>query len=64
MELYSFYDVINYLPYRYESFLPTAERGLEDKQRVVLIGEIISFPKLVRARNIDIVTFEFIFRAK
>ena len=59
MELYSFYDVVNYLPYRYESFLPTIEKGLEDKQRVVLVGEIISFPKLVRSRKIDIVTFEF-----
>ena len=59
MELYSFYDVVNYLPYRYESFLPTVEKGLEDKQRVVLVGEIISFPKLVRSRKIDIVTFEF-----
>ena len=59
MGIFSPYDVINHLPRRYEDLNYTAERNLKDKERVVLLGKIISLPKLVRARGIDIVTFDF-----
>ena len=64
MNIFSFYDVVNFLPRKYESYLPTNEKNLEDKQRVVIVGEIVSFPKLVRSRKIDIVTFDFLTEQK
>lgn len=59
MEIYSFYDVINHLPRRYDDYTLTEETNLLDKQRVVLYGQIVSIPKIVRARNIKIITFDF-----
>ena len=60
MDIYSFYDVINHLPRRYDDYNPTEETNLSDKQRVVLYGQIVSAPRIVRARNIKIITFDFI----
>ena len=60
MDIYSFYDVVNHLPRKYDDYTLTNETNLIDKQRVVLFGKIASTPKLVRARNIFIVTFDFI----
>ena len=59
MGIYSYYDVINHLPRRYENFDYTRERDLIDKQRVVLLGKIISLPNLVKKPHMDIVTFDF-----
>ena len=53
------YDVINYLPYRYEDVNYTNERHLNDKQRLVIYGKIISLPRLIRHQNITIIAFEF-----
>ena len=64
MGIYSPLDVVNYLPYRYDDLSYTEERHLEDKARVVVIGKLLSAPKLVRARNIDIITFDFMTRKK
>ncbi len=36
MGIFSYYDVINHLPRRYDDFSLTKERGLEDKERVVI----------------------------
>ena len=44
MGIYTPYDVINHLPRRYDDLNYTQERGLKDKQRVVLLGKIISLP--------------------
>lgn len=60
MDIYSFYDVINHLPRRYDDYTLTEETNLSDKQRVVLYGQIVSTPRIVRARNIKIITFDFI----
>ena len=59
MGIFNAYDVVNHLPRRYENYNLTAEEHLEDKQRVVLYGKLTSFPKLVRARNIQIIAFGF-----
>ena len=59
MGIYNYYDVINHLPRRYENFNYTRERDLVDKERVVLLGKIISIPKLVKKSRIDITTFDF-----
>ena len=53
-------ELIEYLPYRYESFDYTDENELEDGQRVVLLGRIVSNPRHVKTNNYDIITFHFI----
>ena len=52
-------QVINHLPRRYDNFAYTQERQLEDKQRIVVLGKVISVPKLVQARHITITSFDF-----
>ena len=52
-------QVINHLPRRYDNFSYTQERQLEDKQRIVVLGKVISVPKLVQARHITITSFDF-----
>lgn len=61
MGIFSYYDVVNYLPRRYEFFDYTKdERHLEDKQRVVLLGKVASSLKLVRSKNITITRFDYL----
>ena len=60
MGIFNSFDVVNHLPRRYEDWNYTKERNLEDKDRVVIVGKLVSLPKLVKARNITIVTFDFI----
>ena len=64
MGIYTPYDVINHLPRRYEDFSYTHERDLKDKERVVLLGKVLSLPKLTKAKRIDITTFDFMTRNK
>lgn len=59
MGIFTPQQVVDHLPRRYEDFSYTAERGLEDKQRVVLLGKIVSIPRLVKNRNITVVSFDF-----
>ena len=59
MGIFTPYDVINHLPRRYEDFSYSIEKDLKDKQRLVLLGKVISIPKAVQARGIQIVTFDF-----
>ena len=42
MGIYSFYDVVNHLPRRYDDYSLTRERDLEDKERVTIYAKIIS----------------------
>lgn len=60
MGIFNYWQVINHLPRRYENLSYTKERDLEDKERVVILGKVISLPRLVRAKGIDITTFEFL----
>ena len=60
MGIFTYYDVINHLPRRYEDFNYTEEKELKDKQRLVLLGQVVSIPKVVRAKGIIITTFDFI----
>ena len=59
MGIFTHYDVINHLPRRYEDFSYTLEKDLKDKQRIVLLGKLISVPKPVNARGIHILSFDF-----
>lgn len=62
MDIHNEYDVIFHLPRRYEDLNYTHERELKDKERIVILGKIVSLPRVVKARNISIVTFDFITR--
>ncbi len=64
MGIFTPYDVINHLPRRYEDFSYTEDKDLKDKQRVVLLGKIISVPKNVNARGINVLTFDFMSRGR
>ena len=64
MGIFDQYDVINHLPRRYDDFSYTPERDLKDKQRLVLLGKVISIPKNVNARGINILTFDFMSRGR
>ena len=60
MGIFNYWQVINHLPRRYENLSYTKERDLSDKDRVVVLGKVISIPKLVKAKGITITTFDFI----
>ena len=59
MGIFTPYDVINHLPRRYEDLSYTQEKDLKDKQRLVLLGKVLSIPKLVNAKGLNILTFDF-----
>lgn len=62
MEIFDNKDVIYHLPRRYEDLSYTHERDLKDKERVVIIGRLVSLPKKVDSKNVTIVSFDFITR--
>ena len=64
MGIYSYYDVINHLPRRYEDLSYTHERDLKDKGRVTLLGKVISIPKFNRGKRINVTTFDFMTKNK
>ena len=64
MGIFTNYDVIYHIPKRYDDFSLTREKNLEDKERVVIYGRLASLPRLVRARNIQLVTFDFLTEKK
>ena len=62
MGIFTPYDVVNHLPHRYDDYSYTDETSLQDKQRVVLLGKIISIPKVVPSKRVSVVTFDFMSR--
>ena len=58
--IYTSENLIEHLPYRYDILSYTNENEINDKERVVILGKIVSHPKLVKARNIDIISFHMI----
>ena len=59
MGIFTPLDVVNHLPRRYEDFSYSLEKDIKDKQRLVLLGKVISIPKSVRAKGISVLTFDF-----
>ena len=59
MGIFNNYQVINHLPRRYDDYSYSDEKEIADKKRLVLLGTIISIPKAVRAKGVDILTFDF-----
>ena len=64
MDIFNAYDVINHLPRRYDDFSYTPEKDLKDKQRLVILGKVISAPKIPNTRKVSILTFEFMSNAR
>ncbi len=61
MGIFSYYDVINHLPRRYDDFSLTKERGLEDKERVVIYAKIVSQPLISKTyRRVSIASFDIL----
>lgn len=44
MHIYSWRDIIAHLPRRYDDLTPTHETNLKDKERIVVVGRLISTP--------------------
>ena len=61
MGIYNSFDLISYLPYRYESFEYSLkkEKELVDKERVVIYGRLVSNPKFIKTHKLDIIKFFF-----
>lgn len=59
MGIYSSYDLISYLPYKYDTFIYSSkkENELVDKERIVVLGRLVSNPKHIQTSKIDIVKF-------
>ena len=64
MGIFDAYGVINHLPRRYDDFSYTPEKDLKDKQRVVLLGKILSIPKIVPTKGVSVLTFDFMSRGR
>ncbi len=61
MGIYNEYDVVNYLPYRYEDLSLTLDLSdLKDKQRVVLYGIIASSIETVNVKRLGITKFDLL----
>ena len=52
MGIYSSYDLISYLPYKYESFEYSSEKVFQDKERIVIFGRLVSNPRHIKANKI------------
>ena len=59
MGIYSFYDVLNHLPRRYDDYSLTNERGLEDKERATIYAKAINNVSLAKSfKKISISSFD------
>ena len=62
MDIFTPYDVINHLPHRYDDYSYSDEKAIQDKQRVVLFGKVISVPRVVPSKTVSVLTFDFMSR--
>ena len=60
MGIFTPFDVVNHLPKRYENLNYTNQKDLIDKQRVVIKGKLVSLPRYIRTKRIQLITFEFV----
>lgn len=60
MNIFSFRDVINNFPYRYENLSYSNEDNIKDKQRIVLFGRIMSTIKVGKSKGLSILSFDFV----
>lgn len=60
INIYRSEDIIEYLPYRYDSFIYSDEDELSDKMRIVVLGKLVSNPRSVNRGKLNTITFHFI----
>lgn len=60
MNIYSFKDVLLHLPRKYENLTPTHENNLVDKERVVLVGNIVGSIQTRKFPRISVSKFSFV----
>lgn len=60
MNIYSFKDVLLHLPRKYENLTPTHENNLIDKERVVLVGNIVGSIQTRKFPRISVSKFSFV----
>ena len=60
MNIYSFKDVLFHLPRKYENLTPTHENNLTDKERVVLVGNIVGSIQTRKFPRISVSKFSFV----
>ena len=60
MNLTTFEDVVEYLPRTYLNLNLSRETSLEDKEKIVIQGQLVSTPTIVKHGNLTIVRFSFI----
>ena len=53
-------DLLNHIPYRYEDMSYTDESELEDNQKIVILGKLVSTPKHIQKNKVDLITFFFV----
>lgn len=53
-------DLLNYFPYKYEDMSYSEESSLLDKDKVTILGKLVSNPKHILTDKYDIITFFFI----
>ena len=60
INIFSSEDLFSYLPYKYEDMSYTDESSLIDKDKVTILGKLVSTPKHFLNGKYDIITFFFI----
>ena len=60
MGIFTYYDVINHIPKRYDDFSLTHERNLADKEKVTVYAKVVTSPKKVLARKTTIISFDIL----
>ena len=58
MGIFSYYEVLEHLPKKYDDFSLTHERDLKDKEKVTIFGQVITAPKKVLARKTTVISFD------
>ena len=53
-------DLLNHIPYRYEDMSYTDESELEDNQKIVILGKLVSTPKHIQKNKVDLITIFFV----
>lgn len=56
-------ELLEYYPYRYEDMTYSDENALQDKQKVKILGKLVSNPKHFSNGKFDIITFFFVTKA-
>ena len=64
MGIFTWKDIIYHLPRKYEDLHPTHENDLKDKERIVLVGNIVGTPMTRRFSKMAVTTFSFVTKKK